>query len=322
MCVTALPGVELSGTIILLGEDPISKRRYIHYRNNVTTAPNVVRREPVQNILRRPAVPSRWQFEETKGPQYINMMFWPIFGEFESIGVRDAKSAPLALEDVDRALTPPKALSLGPVTRSKSVAPDREYLLVETEFYTTLVAKDPAIIPDVLGEKAIQLPTGGSKFADVLGKFQRAYPETPVALNLMKPIASTGKSAAVLLTFKPMPGFEDILFAPTLDGHGFLDFAAVVNTDHTIAVACEHGVPVTYRNWDQIEPGVQACLPKRVLGVKFKKRLPNGDFIFSKGQIDAGEFLGRRVLPFGLDPRQFPMQNFDLTLQGPVLANG
>ncbi len=277
MCITAF-GANLSATRIVVGELS-DETRYIIYKNDVA-----------------PAVGVRSVTESKPGwRSYTNMMFWPLPAVFDTIEPVEATNLGSALDDIDEAVTPTSRSVVG----SRSVggpAPGRNKV-IETEFYTLVLAENPTSIPSVLETNCMSLAgPSGAGYESVLSVFSRVYKSMPVAMMLFKNEAAA--AGAVLIKYQSLPQFKDFYFVPTLDGHGELDLEGWVDTDHMIAIqtSAGKGDRVIYKNLSSVNPEARPFLPERVIGGKLSEELPNGDFWFRRDAALKGVLKGVRMV--------------------------
>ena len=226
-----------------------------------------------------------------------NAMFLPIParpGSMSSKNMLDVSSCPRALEDIQEAA----ARSI--LLRSSSVSVSRRAEVFDQGLYTVVLAQDakdiPAALERVRPERRPQLALS------IFDAYTEWYPKWTFALCCFN-AREAAEGAPMVWWYEPLN--PDELFFPGLDAHSGQPpvLGARVDVDHALAVSTETmkvSADVRYR--DKIAPEVAAYLPRRVLGTHLDGKMPNGDFVFKKSDVEAGHFRPERALPPGAKP--------------------
>jgi hypothetical protein len=286
MCISAAP-IHFSNSQLVVTRGKRRERALIYGNKATPIRPRSV--QPTTSVI--PA-----SLRRDTGKTFDNMMFWPVPANYENIAPIEAKGIKDALDAIQRALEPPSfARSLdGPMMASYSLPVN----IFVTEFYTFAIAQRAAHIPAALAQAKIKVATApDGNFGDLLQKFQDGYPEDfAVAMMLFNEGAAA--EAAIMLEYDPLDDYRNLIFVPTLDGHGELNFNEDVEMDHTIAIASDAGQEVYYGNLDDLGADARDCLPAKVIGVTVNETVPNGDLWFHMDDVKKGIFEGFRHLPF------------------------
>lgn len=226
-----------------------------------------------------------------------NAMFLPIpakAGTMSAKNMLDVSNCPRVLEDIEEAA----ARSI--VLRTLSAHPPGSVEVFDRGLYTVVLAQDardiPAALERVRPERRPQLAPA------IFAAYEKWYPGWTFALCCFNAREAT-RGEPMLWWYEPLD--PDRLFFPALDAHSGEppDLQAEVEVDHAMAVATESmrvSADVRYR--DKVSPEVAAYLPGRVLGMHLQHHTRNGDFVFLKSDVRAGNFRPERVLPPGATP--------------------
>ncbi len=223
-----------------------------------------------------------------------NAMLLPIPakpGSMTAKNMLDLSTCPHALEDVQEAA----ARSI--VTRTISASPPRRLEVFDRGLYTVVLAQSASDIPQAL--ERVRPDRRPQLAPAIFEAYEKWYPKWTFALCCFNS-RQAAEGAPMLWWYEPLN--PDQLFFPALDAHSGQppDLKAAVAVDHALAVSTERmrvSADVHYR--DKVAPEVAAYLPTRVLGRHIEGEMPNGDFVFEKRDVWAGDFRPERQLPPG-----------------------
>ena len=223
-----------------------------------------------------------------------NAMLLPIparAGSMTAKNMLDLSTCPHALEDVE------KAAARSIVTRTLSASPLKRLEVFDRGLYTVVLAQDANDIPQALERvRPDRRPQLAPAIFEAYGKW---YPKWTFALCCFNSRQAT-EGAPMLWWYEPLN--PDQLFFPALDAHNGEppDLKTAVRVDHALAVSTERmRVSADVHYTDNIPPELAAYLPTRVLGRHIEEEMPNGDFVFEKRDVRAGDFRPERQLPPG-----------------------
>lgn len=328
MCVSLQPA-HFSDTIVGVFEDRTG-RRYLAYQN---TAANLVTRpaKPESTFLTRSgpansaAVPAahqtrsgagkadNWSFETASLPAALptitaptgNALILPIADDMANIEVIDTSSCPKFLKDIRSAIMPRTRgdsdglLSFS--TRSKSVR------IIEFDIYTIVIAENAGAIAKAIQSDAVSPSRRPALNPEIIEAYTRWYPGWAIAVCCFdNNEAQEGKP--LLFSYEPSKQDPEYFFVPTLDSHDgkVPNLTGAVEVDHTIFVATADmkdslGPSVYYS--DDIAPTILERLPRKVVGKQLRGSLRNGDIVFRRSDLAAGQFRGLRALPPGAEEK-------------------
>jgi hypothetical protein len=319
MCVSLHPA-HFSDTIVGVFEDSTG-RRYMAYQN---TAANLVvsKVRPYAHVTRSSEHPTplaspltrgegnQWSFESAKVPEPLpdtpatltgNAMILPIPDSVDSIEVLDTTSCPTFLKDVRDALTPRTRGGM----RSFGGAKSFSVRIIDFDIYTIVIAADAAAMAEVLASKAISDERRPAINEAMIKAYTEWYPGWSIAVCCFNN-SDLQEGKPLLFSYLPSKQEDpDLFFIPTLDSHDgqVPSLKAKVDVDHTIFVATNDMQPnfgqhVFYSD-RAIEPAIEQRLPKRIAGRQLHGQMPNGDLVFRRSDLAAGNFRGLRALPPG-----------------------
>jgi hypothetical protein len=215
-----------------------------------------------------------------------------------SANVLETKACRDILQDMALAVAPPLVAAMprsAGRSRAASVPPVQ---IFKSGIYTVVLAQDPRDIPDAI--ERVPQSTRPDLNPALFEAYGRWYPGWTVALCCFN-----NKKAALadpmLWWYEPL--FRDQLFLPALDCHtgDVPDRDADVKVDHVLAVGSHRMkesdfiARVHYR--DRIPAAIAPYLRERLIGGRFRRSMPNGDFVCKLSDVIRGEFEPIRTRP-------------------------
>jgi hypothetical protein len=216
--------------------------------------------------------------------------------------VVDTKDCPGILQDMAKALDPPE-LDLSPPPGFRgAIKSIPEVQVFSTGIYTVVLATNAQAIPGSLHRvPAEKRPALNPALFDAYAAW---YPEWTIALCCFNNRKAT-LATPLLWWYRPMA--PERLFLPALDYHtgAVPDLDSQVRVDHVLAVGSTWAGSATRVFYsDRIPEAVKPYFTERVIGARYRQRMPNGDFVCHTDDVRAGKFKPERVKPPGACPRK------------------
>jgi hypothetical protein len=201
---------------------------------------------------------------------------------------------PGVLDDMVRVVEPPAPN----MTRSLAAAA-ASVQVFESGIYHVVLATSPAEIPAALDRVPPEKrpPLNQALFDFYARTFGDSWHVALCCFNTRW----MAKAPPLMLWYPPLASEDGRFRLPALDCHtgDVPDLDATVDVDHWLFVASdemESGEEVHYS--DDIPADVRRLLPNRVHGARFTRPLPNGDFVYVREQVMAGQITEpRRMRP-------------------------
>lgn len=304
MCVSLQPAA-LTNTIVGVYEDS-NGRRYLAYQNTVASL--AANTQPVAANTQSPAaVPGQWTFDDLPSAAVDfraggNAMILPIPAEVADIEVLDTSAYSHFLKDIREALIPPVAMSRGTLSFG---AGQQMVRVISFDIYTIVIAANAQAIATVINSDAVPEQCRPALNDDIVEAYTGWYPGWAIAVCCFNN-GEAQEAKPLLFSYRPTRQDPDYFFIPTLDCHdgGVPDLTAMVEVDHTIFVAC-NGMDGPLAYWvDYSDAAAEplrrsGALPAKVVGRQLRGTMRNGDIVFRRCDLEAGQFRGLRALPPG-----------------------
>jgi hypothetical protein len=290
MCCSVSPGipVRFSNTVLYAAEMLQEDGDVVHvlgYQNKAQNQAGIT--SPFGKLVNK-------LFGKASGNAMI-LPFPAIPRSMSKANVLNTKNSPDILQDMARALTPPR-VTRNPLERSFAAAsPQAKVQVFEAAgIYTVVLAQDARDIPAALEQ--VPREKRPSLNAELFAAYNEWYPDWTIALCCFNN-QKAALAHPMLWWYKPM--FADRLFLPALDGHtGEVPvLKKQVPVDHTLVVSSSQivrGESVQYR--DNLA-GLESYLARLVIGEKYSRNMENGDFLCSLEDVRNGQFNPFRLPP-------------------------
>lgn len=222
-------------------------------------------------------------------------------GSMTRANVIDTSGYRDVLQHVANAIPRPFAASgMLTLSRSHSPKPQRVEVFEAAGVYTVVLADNPRDIPAALNQ--VPRSKRPALNPELFDAYARWYPGWTVALCCFN-TRKARLADPLLWWYRPM--HPDRLFLPALDCHtgDVPDLEADVAVGHVVAVSSYRlvqGHVVDYK--PTVPEHIAPYFRPFVLGERYHKFLPNGDFVCRVDEVADGKFNAERQRPPGASP--------------------